>query len=200
MLNTELLQQEHKLAIVNQIVGKLERAIQKGIVNHAVGGYLTVDEQHAVRILRSRIRLLQRIWCSQYGSGSQQAIAQIELSLKRQDDGTLITLGNRKHSVGRLSCTACENTYESGLPQPLTRLCTSCNGGVQHCIRVPKTEVLEATPTQTPLGEGEGPCRGYKPTGEGIVVTEPVPQMGVRATSTDRLEWICDYCGVTRWQ
>lgn len=98
------------------------------------GAALIQAYQHAIRILQSRQRLIDREFLATYGPDDQMtAIAKLELSLIRQDDGTLFKLGTYQHQQGRLFCKACDTDDDGkGNPILLARLCPACHKGIQH--------------------------------------------------------------------
>ena len=132
----------------NQVVKDyLARVISSVVKMHIVDGRLPDYAQHAVRILESRQRELDRIINAKYGSGDIQLYAKAELSLVKPDMGDLIVMGGRRHSVGRLDCRACLFEYSdvviSAIQQVvyLSRVCTACSQGVQHVLMVPEKEL-----------------------------------------------------------
>ena len=139
-------------------------------------GRLSGDEQLAVRTIRSRQRQLDREWLASYGTGQARQMAMIELSLARQDDGSLIRIGEKLHGVGRMSCKACATTM-NGLPFPVpsARLCTVCKQGVQHAFDTiengPGSRATVDMPTMVP--------EAGQPTGIPVVVRH----------------YCCDSCG-----
>jgi hypothetical protein len=113
-------------AIVLEIQNKLRRIIK------------TLDStssshQHAVRIINSRIRLLDRLYASLYLDGTAKHLADVELSLD-SDNGDLLDFGGRRHTIGLLTCKACATGIASDSPFPkrLIRLCGICHKGACH--------------------------------------------------------------------
>jgi len=119
----------------------LERAIQSisKYSDHArERGRLSPDEQHAVRVLRSRQRLIDRQWLAVYGKDPARTIASLELSFLKPDDGTIFKFGEKMHAQGRLSCKACA-TWSDGvspIPVPACKVCQYCKRGVEHAINI----------------------------------------------------------------
>lgn len=91
------------------------------------------SDKHAIRILRSRKRLLERIWISIHGVGEAKEIATKCLHFPMPDDGTLVEYGLRKHGQGRLDCQACDSVGD-GVPG--SSICEHCGMGVAHLLSV----------------------------------------------------------------
>ena len=100
-------------------------------------GRLDDADQHAVRILSSRIRLLNRLWIASYGDQHDRLRARVELSIKNRDRGDIIQIGEKNHSVGRLDCRACdlEEVRVNGVTVRVSaaKQCTRCQNGIMHC-------------------------------------------------------------------
>lgn len=121
-------QKEVAKKTIDAICGKLQRAVE-ALQRHEVGGRLVEADQHAVRILESRQRLLERLFLFVHGLDAEKDIAKVELMVRRNDDGSLIQLGEKKHGVGRLECRACDRA-EDGSRE--AKLCPTCRSGIQH--------------------------------------------------------------------
>ena len=122
---------------VDAIILKLNRCIEKGPKTHITPeGRLDDADQYAVRILSSRIRLLNRLWIASYGDQHERMRARTELSIKNRDAGDIMKIGEKNHSIGRLDCRACdlEEVAVNGVTirQSAARLCTRCNQAIQH--------------------------------------------------------------------
>lgn len=78
--------------------------------------------------------MIDREFLAAYGPDDQMtAMAKLELSLTRQDDGTLFKVGTYQHQQGRLFCKACDTDDDgNGNPILLARLCPACHKGIQH--------------------------------------------------------------------
>jgi hypothetical protein len=139
-------------------------------------------DQLAVRILRSRQRLIDREWLAVFGNGKAKEDAVVELALKRTDDGTLFNFGERHHSQGRLSCKACATdvTETNPLPSPLARLCPHCKSGVQHCY-----DMQDITPPDVTVNVMSGDIV--------TMVPDPVPVTEIVVYTR---HYCCDMCGV----
>ena len=146
---------------------KLENAIFKGVQTHEVSGRLSPADQHAVRILRSRIRLINRLYDSQYGEEPKKSNAQIELSLKKQDDGSIVNYFAKNHGVGRLDCKACACNYDGGFPKSLSKLCTACKSGIMHACAVLSSDPNMAIPSQPVVAPTLTPPEPAKGEGNG---------------------------------
>src|ERR1017187_1132029 len=168
---------------------KLENAIFKGVQTHEVNGRLSPADQHAVRILRSRIRLINRLYDVQYGEEPRKSNAQIELSLKRQDDGSIVTLFDKNHGVGRLDCKACACDYSNGFPKSLAKLCTSCKYGVMHACAVLSSDPNLAPPTPNLVATPLTPPEQAKGEGNGDLSVESDGRFWSQT-------FICDNCGI----
>jgi hypothetical protein len=114
------------------VVGYLQSSIQH-IFQHYKGiSQLPPEEQWAIRILKSRQRLINRIFDSKWGGPQAREKAIVELSLSSKDDGSLLLIEGRSHSKGRLDCTACDSDYSGTFPVSLAKLCPSCRKGICH--------------------------------------------------------------------
>lgn len=172
---------------VQLIQDKLNRAI---IAIHRAYGSdgqpLDPALQRAVRILRSRQRLLDRLWQAEYGVPELAARARLELSLSKQDTGELLKFGEKQHSVGRLDCRSCDSETNPdnafGL-RSLASVCNECKGGVLHVIAVLEAVNPEVPSLTTIVGEVIDPT---------LVLsrTSPIPSRLVRV-------YLCDNCGFT---
>ena len=116
------------IASVAAITAKLKR-----IATH-ISCLDSAAKQHATRIINSRSRLLTRILVFLYSEPDSplKAKAKLELDLNL-DNGDILRLGSRYHTIGVLTCGACAmGTSDSLAPQRLIRLCKSCHKGLQH--------------------------------------------------------------------
>lgn len=158
--------QKEALSNIQRISGYLDRCINHIKDLHQVDGRLLEEDQHAVRILKSRIRLLERLYLVEWGTSIEKDFVFKELNLRKPDDGTLVVMGEKKHSVSRFACRACDTILLDGVPFPVpnTVLCTSCHVGVMHTYtdRENLNEQLRGGEGYTPdelnaLGETEVP-------------------------------------------
>jgi hypothetical protein len=143
-------------ASVDAITAKLKRCIEPLKQHVTPEGRLDDGDQYAMRVLESRIRLLERMWAFLHGDPKQVERANIELVVHKRDDGTLIQLGEKKHGVGRLDCRACDNEEIEingvKVQQSASKLCTICQAGIMHCY-TQRIDGFEPTPSLT---EGVG--------------------------------------------
>ncbi len=121
---------------VDSLTDKLDRCIHALKVHVTGEGRLDDADQHAVRILESRKRFLERLFNYLYGTPQEKAVAEIEMIVNKRDDGTLVKLGEKQHAQGRMDCRACdrEEVTVNGqtIQQTATRLCVNCKAGIQH--------------------------------------------------------------------
>lgn len=143
-------QREAARTSVDSITGKLTRCIAALKVHVTGEGRLDDADQHAVRILESRIRFLERLFRYLYGTPGEKVIAEIELSLVKRDDGTLVQLGEKNHGQGRMDCRACDReeivVNGQAMQRTATRLCENCQAGIQHTYvdrMDPNTSLIE---------------------------------------------------------
>ena len=190
---------------VDSLTQKLTRCIDALKVHVTAEGRLDDADQHAVRILESRIRFLERLYNYLYGTEEEKAIANIEMNLvHKRDDGTLVQLGEKKHAQGRMDCRACDreevevvnhmdgdpknnaisNLERRMIQRTATRLCTRCLSGIQHTY-------VERT---------EGQLEGY-PAGDGVIIPPVVvnalgaPNDGDKPILAVVQHRKCDNCG-----
>jgi hypothetical protein len=139
----------------------LERVIAYIARTHSVEGRLPEEWQYAVRMLRSRQRQIDREYAMRYGTEQQKIRAHTELSINK-DDGSLVQLGQKKHSRGWLGCRACD--IDASM-QSKARLCLSCKHGVQHAYNVfqtPEGQVLPSNDEVIDLRGNAGPVTGIR--------------------------------------
>lgn len=125
--------------IIERVGGQLLHAIEHLTTHVQLDGRLAPDDQHAVRIIQSRIRLLYRLYNLKHGNPQDKHAAQIEMRVAKQDNGTLVSLGEKQHAQGRLDCRACdteEKVEGSGVLTPACTLCPVCQQGIQHVYTV----------------------------------------------------------------
>lgn len=149
---------------VDTLVVKLESAIQH-LSKHVVDGRLSEGDQYAVRVLRSRQRLLQRLFLFLHGTPAEKEIAKIELYVKSGDRGELVQMGEKNHGPGRLDCRACDRGEDNAI---LAKLCFYCQMGIMHVYTVRR-------PTPV-VGPGSGvlnaPATRYEAPNEGLYVVQ----------------------------
>src|SRR5216684_1643209 len=103
------LSQQMARTSVDTITAKLKRCIDSLKVHVTAEGRLDDFDQHAARILESRIRLLERLFSVLYGTKEEKDRADTELlRVAKPDNGTLIQLGEKRHGQGRLDCRCCD--------------------------------------------------------------------------------------------
>jgi len=179
---------------------KLDRARAYIIRTYGVEGRLDPVYQHAVRVLDSRVRELWRALFrnTRPADDMDRRKAEIELTVKRRDNGDLFRWYRSNHSYGRLGCAGCAYDYireeRFGLPVKviMSRLCPACGQGIQHSIVVD-------TPDEAQVG--------VQAFASVVVVDIPAfaASIGRRATSKDvgaihkwpSLVYVCDVC--TAW-
>jgi hypothetical protein len=127
-----------KLLEVNEAIKhKLKRVIFSLITHTETNGRLSKENQHAVRILESRMRAFDREWNARFGDLVSKMRAEVELQCN-SDTGELIQLGEKWHGKGRLDCRACDVEYElltgTQIPSiiPLSSKCLYCKRGITH--------------------------------------------------------------------
>jgi len=169
------------------ILNKLDSIKRKIIEEHVVNGKLDRDIQHAVRLIASRERLINRIYHARYGAGEMARIAKLELRLTNEDRGDIFRWEFKSHTVGWFGCRACDYEYQSfgGLPvqMRLNRLCVHCQDGIQHVTTV----------------------EGAKAAKEGLMALTGLPcvyigeEIAQRASQRDPggfyRVYVCDKCG-----
>jgi len=139
---------------------KLER-VKKYIRDHyLVDGRMSPEHQLAYRVLQSRQRLLLRYVLTKTRPPNDPARwrAEAELTLSTQDVGDLFRWMFSNHSIGRLDCPGCDS--DQAIDQmlsvpvriPMSRVCTICGQGVQHCLVV--DSVSEAVEAVTSFWQG----------------------------------------------
>lgn len=136
---------------VDSITSKLTRCIDALKVHVTPEGRLDEYDQHAVRILQSRIRFLERLFNYLYGTEAEKTTANIEMNLvARRDDGTVVQIGEKKHGQGRMDCRACDTEEIKidgrAVQRIATRLCVNCLQGIQHTYTErmdPKMSLIE---------------------------------------------------------
>lgn len=151
--------------------------------------------QHAVRVVEASKRNVQRGFDAQFGNDADRARAKFELTLTKPDIGNIFEWMQRKHSVGRFSCTACSvDMQDTGNPFGparigLVRACAECGHGIQHAGRI----LADAEDAVTAaLGDTDGP--------------EAPPRLEIAhgAIICDvggvYLMHLCDSCGAYHWQ
>lgn len=107
----------------------------QGCIDHLTrdgDGIKVVDEydQHAVRILRSRMRRLWHIHDQMYGDDTTRLRAALALQL--DDNGDKLTYANVNHSCGQLNCKGCDFIYIGARREPQCIVCRFCAKGVEH--------------------------------------------------------------------
>lgn len=175
---------------LTRVEQKLSR-IRNLIIANASKNYgrLTPEFQHAVRITEAAARELHRCFQIDYGDGELRDACLAEMRLNRRDEGDILRFQNRNHLVGVFTCQACDFSYvgdpEHGSPvrRPNSRLCPTCEAGVQHSALVVKT----------PLQASESDS-GVLPPNPSLEIA-PEPNM-----SDVEVVWrvyLCDSCGAT---
>ena len=124
---------DESLKITGRITAFLERAIQ-AISNFATEKQnrpLDADEQHAIRILRSRQR---RIWHEHDAIWDPDPKVRMRAALAFQlkDNGDLLTYANIQHRRGSLECSGCDFVYMGASKEPMCGVCAYCSIGVMH--------------------------------------------------------------------
>jgi hypothetical protein len=173
---------------------KLDRARDYIIKGYGVEGRLEPVYQHAVRILDSRKRELWRMLFhnTRPADDPDRRKAEIELSVKRRDNGLLFRWLMSNHSYGRLGCAGCAYDYireeRFGLPVKvvMARLCPVCGQGIQHSI-------VADTPDEAQAG-----VRAFR----SVVGVDIAATMRREATQQDvgaihkwpALVYVCDVC------
>jgi hypothetical protein len=170
---------------VDTVTQKLNRCIEPLKKHVTLEGRLDEGDQYAIRVLNSRIRFLERLFNFLHGTPRQKERAEIELlKVRKRDDGQLIQLGEKNHSVGRLDCKACD-WQEVDIDGTITResagrLCTSCGAGIQH-VYIERMDMKD-------------PLYSIPP-----VLTPTEPELNAPATRYDALQvwkrYVCDVCG-----
>jgi hypothetical protein len=134
-----LMEEKMLLASVTLITDKLERVKQYLVKKYSVNGRLGVEGQHALRVIDSRKRELQRILLTRTrpASDRERQMAEAELGMKHRDLGDSFRW-RTSHGFGRLGCPGCEYDYKNDatLRTPvkvvLARVCPKCHAGVMH--------------------------------------------------------------------
>lgn len=168
-------------ASIETISSKLTHAVEQLKKHVQADGKLDPYDQHAVRILHSRQRVLQAIWDFLYSSGQEQERARISLTvLAHSDDGTLKQIGEKLHSLSRWDCRACDLVENAAGERVVgTKLCPHCQKGLMHLYTAKKEEggyVPPPTPPANALRTRHEPVDGE-----------------VIVTLTQVFE--CDHCG-----
>jgi hypothetical protein len=129
-------------ASVILISEKLDRVRNYIIRTYGSDGRLQPEHQYVIRIVDSRKRELNRVLLAKTRpvDDPDRQKAEIELAVKRRDNGSLFRWQLLSHSYGRLGCSGCAFDYVRdpmfGLPikDIRSRLCPVCGQGIQHTI------------------------------------------------------------------
>jgi hypothetical protein len=188
------------LASVTLVTQKLDRVKHYLVDRYSVNGRLEPADQHALRVIESRKRELQRILLikTRPAGDTERQKAEAELRMKRRDNGEIFRWRLTSHGYGQLGCHGCEYIYKNtmvgthgmqiALPVPvkvvINRVCPECGQGVMH------SQVVESA--QEALGGVEAFWR----------VCEIATEAGTRPGSTELEEsailMVCEACG--RWE
>ena len=136
-------------AAVEIIKTKLQHVVNAIMKPDPDTGRVPQDRQRAIRIVESRQRMVEREWLRCYGSEQQREDSTAELLLGT-DDGTLVFIGEKKHSRGRLNCRACSLKLENGLMTRTSHICPVCRKGVVHSYVVQHSVEETASPVIEP--------------------------------------------------